>query len=187
MEIKDVFLGQRLPGAVLAFQDDRAALETFGIVPLPFGHGEAPDVAVGTDEERFCQRAVGVVVVPVGLAAQHYHCLGGVAVAVDRETRPRLHRIEDALARVFRRVSQVKVHPQPRGGFGLFGKGVQEGGGEEHGVVKRFGPSAAISRRCGRRGRSPGTARRRLPIRPGGEAWPGGPCRARSRSRRRCP
>lgn len=43
-------------------------------------------------------------------------------MAVDGHHRARLEGVEHTLGMVFRRVAEVEVHPQPRGGFRLGGQ-----------------------------------------------------------------
>ena len=54
-------------------------------------------------------------------------------MAVNREHRAGLQCVEDALAVVVRGVAQVIVLAEARGGAGLGGEGVEEGGIENHG------------------------------------------------------
>ena len=91
-------------------------------MPLTDGDAEADEVAAGGHDVGGCDFLFVVVVDPLHLATEHYHGLGGVAVAVDGHHRAGLQSVQHALALVGGGVAQVEVHPQPRGGLGLSGQ-----------------------------------------------------------------
>ena len=95
-------------------------------MPLSHGNAEAADVAACLNKDGVGKLTLIIVIEPLHLATEHHDGLRGVLMAMDGHHRAGLQGVQHALALVGRGVTQVEVHPQARGGFGLSSQGVEE-------------------------------------------------------------
>lgn len=120
----DILLPDRLVGAVLDLQDDRAGLEGAERVPGACRNVEGADWAAWRDLNALAADPCVIIELLDHTPTQNHECLRRLPMPMNRNNRTRFDRIQHPLRRICRRIAEIKIHPQARRRLRLSGKAI---------------------------------------------------------------
>lgn len=112
--LKNIISGDWLVCTILGLEDDGAGFMADKAVPAARFDGHAAVGSTGGDGHLLGNVAIVIVEILGGTPPKNHHCLCRLAMAMNRQLRPRLKRIEHTLGTILSRGTHIEIHPQSR-------------------------------------------------------------------------
>ena len=122
--LKNIISGDWLVSSILRLEDDGAGFMADNAVPAARFDGHAAVGDAGGDGHLLGDVAIVIVEILGGTPPKNHHCLCRLAMAMNRQLRPRLKRIEHTLGTILSRGTHIEIHPQSRRFLRLLRQGI---------------------------------------------------------------
>ena len=110
--LKNIISGDWLVSSILRLEDDGAGFMADNAVPAARFDGHAAVWSAGGDGHLLGDVAIVIVEILGGTPPKNHHCLCRLAMAMNRQHRPRLQRIEHTLRTILSRGTHIEIHPK---------------------------------------------------------------------------
>ena len=110
--LKNIISGDWLVSSILRLEDDGAGFMADKAVPAARFDGHAAVGSTGGDGHLLGDVAIVIVEILGGTPPKNHHCLCRLAMAMNRQHRPGLKRIEHTLGTIISRGTHIEIHPQ---------------------------------------------------------------------------
>ena len=109
--MKNIISGDWLVCTILRLEDDGSGFMADKAVPAARFDGHAAVGGAGGDGHLLGDVAIVIVEILGGTPPKNHHCLCRLAMAMNRQLRPRLKRIEHTLGTILSRGTHIEIHP----------------------------------------------------------------------------
>ena len=122
--LQNIISGDWLVCTILRLEDHGAGFMADKAVPAARFDGHAAVGSTGGDGHLLGDVAIVIVEILGGTPPKNHHCLCRLAMAMNRQLRPRLKRIEHTLGTIISRGTHIEIHPQSRRFLRLLRQGI---------------------------------------------------------------
>ena len=116
--LKNIISGDWLVCTILCLEDYGAGFMADKAVPAARFDGHAAVGSTGGDGHLLGDVAIVIVEILGGTPPKNHHCLCRLAMAMNRQHRPRLQRIGHALGAILNGGTHIEIHP-----YSMYGRG----------------------------------------------------------------
>ena len=122
--LKNIISGDWLVCTILCLEDHSSGFMADKAVPAARFDGHAAVGSAGGDGHLLGDVAIVIVEILGGTPPKNHHRLCRLAMAMNRQHRPRLQRIEHTLGTILSRGTHIEIHPQSRRLLRLLRQGI---------------------------------------------------------------
>ena len=122
--LKNIISGDWLVSSILRLKDHSAGFVADKAVPAARFDGHAAVGSTGGDGHLLGDVAIVIEEILGGTPPKNHHCLCRLAIAMNRQHRPRLKRIEHTLGTILSRGTHIEIHLQSRRFLRLLRQGI---------------------------------------------------------------